>query len=99
MFSTFWHQLFRAAFIANASLIARILVAIPKGGPVYRGVITFLIFCLAAAVHAVGLWTGRPTCDVIPMLRFYLLMGMATCSEDLMESIYWWVKGGRQGDD
>ena len=67
MFSTFWHQLFRAAFIANASLIARILVPIPKGGPVYRGVITFLIFCLAASVHAVGLWTGRPTCDVIPI--------------------------------
>ena len=50
-------------------------------------------------MHGVSVWTVKPTCDIWPIMRWYSLMGVAICLEDLVKSIYSWVRGGQRERD
>ena len=99
MFSSFWQQLLRAAFVANSSFIAQSFLIIPKSSLLYPYAVVVLVFCLSASLHAVGLWAIHPTCNVLPILKWYTLMGIAMVFEDVVKRMYWWIRGGQQGVD
>ncbi len=60
--------------------------------------VTILIFGIAAVLHAVGYWAVNPNCDVMPTLRWHILMAMVMVFEDLLKSIYRWMRRGHQGE-
>lgn len=99
IFSLFWQQLLRSAYLSNASFIAQRFFLIPKSSPIYRGIITILVFGLTGCAHAAGLWKVNPTCDTLPVLRWYLLMGVAILFEDLIQRLYWWIRSGQKEMD
>ena len=93
MFRVFWQQILRSTFVANGSFITQTFLRIPKGSPIYRQAVTLTAFCLTAGMHAAGLWAMAPTCDVKPLLLWYILMGLAIALEDLAKGLFFRVRG------
>jgi hypothetical protein len=90
--SVFWPNLIRLAFIANAVFIAEVVFRVSRGFPIYRQLVTILVFILSGGAHAVGFWAIDPTCDAMSAIWWSILMGLAVAFEDL---IRWALSGIR----
>ena len=86
----------RVAFISNASFIAETLIHIPKGSYLYRMTVTILAFCISGFVHIAGAWSVNPKCHAWPTMYWYILMGTAVISEDLLRRMYLWMTRRQQ---
>src|SRR5207247_241392 len=81
---------------SNALFIAEAVLHVPKDFPLYRQLITILIFTLSGVGHALGLWTIGPMCDVASALRWNILMGFALIFEDLVRWAFSGMVAGRR---